>query len=330
MNKRLLAIPLVIALCTFIVVNLAMEKWHYRLRTTQKLAGITAPSKANVVLVGNSLLDGYVDPKTFSEVAQSESEDLHVIDAALLGSGPPVQYLLFQQAEKSHPLKTVVIGFLDFQLTATNTNHPMDILGSSVIAFDKRVSVSDAADAYNFGMLDRLQFALIRSLPLFAYRGNAWKYVEVLRRKMSGMGMPPAREEFADLDMPNLADFDREAQTFAANPTHLNNPMERILQDAKTHGYNVILVLMPVSPSHVSKYYTRPSWIAYEAALKNFSRERGLSFVDGTSWFDRPEDFRDNLHLRVTPNRHLSESLANAVVQADRQPGAGMSAKQEP
>ena len=155
MNKRLLAVPLVIALCAFIVVNLAMEKWHNRLLTTQKLNRITAPSSANVVLVGNSLLDGYVDPKTFSEVAQSESKDLHVIDAALLGSGPPVQSLLFQQAEKSHPLKTVVIGFMDFQLTVTDTTHPMDILGSSVIVFDKRVSVSDAANAYNFGMLDR-------------------------------------------------------------------------------------------------------------------------------------------------------------------------------
>ena len=327
MNKRVLVIPLVIALCTFTVVNLAMEKWHNRLLTTQKLTRITAPSNANVVLVGNSLLDGYVDPKTFSEVAQSESEDLHVIDAALLGSGPPVQYLLFQQAEKSHPLKTVVIGFLDFQLTATNTNHPMDILGSSVIVFDKRVSVSDAANAYNFGTLDRLQFALIRALPIFAYRGNAWKYVEVLRRKMSGMGMPPTKEEFADLEIANLADFDREAQTFATNTTHLNDPMERILQDSKAHGYNVILVLMPVSPSHVSKYYTRPSWIAYEAALKSFSRERGLSFVDGTSWFDRPEDFKDKLHLRVTPNLRLTESLANAVVQADRQRSAELSPK---
>jgi hypothetical protein len=84
---------------------------------------------------------------------------------------------------------------------------------------------------------------------------------------------------------------------------------------------------MPVSPSHVSKYYTRPSWIAYEAALKSFSRERGLSFVDGTSWFDRPEDFKDKLHLRVTPNLHLTESLANAVVQADRQRSAELSPK---
>ena len=327
MNKRLLAVPLVIALCTFIVVNLAMEKWHNRLLTTQKLNRITAPSSANVVLVGNSLLDGYVDPKTFSEVAQSESKDLHVIDAALLGSGPPVQSLLFQQAEKSHPLKTVVIGFMDFQLTVTDTTHPMDILGSSVIVFDKRVSVSDAANAYNFGMLDRLQFALLRSLPILAYRGNAWKYVEVLRRKMSGMGMPPTKEEFADLEMANLAAFDREAQTFATNPAHLNNPMERILQDSKKHGYNVILVLMPVSPSHVAKYYTRPSWIAYEAALKNLSRERGLAFVDGTGWFNRPEDFKDKLHLRVTPNLHLTECLASAVVQSDSQRRAEISTK---
>jgi hypothetical protein len=327
MNNRLFAIPLLIALGAFIVVNLAMEKWHYRLHTTQKLAMISAPSKANLILVGNSLLDGYVDPEKFSEVARSESEDLHVIDAALLGSAPPVQDLLFQQAEKSHPLKTVVIGFLDFQLTASNTNHPMDIMGSSVIVFDKRISVSDAADAYSFGPLDRLQFAVIRSLPVLAYRGNAWKYVEMLRRKMSGMGMPPTKEEFAALEMENLADFDREAQTFAANPRRLNNPMERILQDSKSHGYNVILVLMPVSPSHISKYYTRPSWISYEAALRSFSRERGLTFVDGTSWFDRPEDFKDKLHLLVTPNLHLTECLASAVVQADSQRRADMSAK---
>jgi hypothetical protein len=203
----------------------------------------------------------------------------------------------------------------------------MEILGSSVVLFDKRIPAGDVASVYNYGLIDRLQFAAIRSLPLIAYRGSAWTYVELLRRQMSGMGMPPIKEDFAELETENLAEFDHQAEAFTASPGHLNNPMERILKDSKARGYNVILVLMPVSPSHVSKYYNRPSWMSYVGTLKTFSRERGLTFVDGTGWFHDPEDFKDKVHLRVEPNPHLTECLAKVIAEADHQRGIEVQAK---
>jgi hypothetical protein len=326
-RSKLLA-PLSVALGIFVLINLAMERWHHRLPTSIKLAKVESPSSATVLIVGNSLLDSYVDSQLFSKISRDDGEDLEEVDAALQGSPPPIHYLLFRRAESTHPVKTVVIGFMDFQLTAPTREHAIDILGSSVVAFDRRIPAAEVINAFGFDSLDQLEFNTIRDIPTIAYRQNAWKYVEILRRKLSAVGMPPEKETFAELEWSNLESYDLEAQTFAANPTHLNRPMELLLKDCRDHGYRVILILMPLSPDHLAKFYSRASWVAYKNALECFAEANGLQFVDGTSWFIRPQDFQDKVHLAEQPNLRLTEHIADVVNLANNREGKRRQASQ--
>lgn len=80
-----------------------MARWSKRLPARRKLEAVAKASDANVLLVGNSLLDGKIDPAVFQRTAVLASQDLLPLNAAFAAWQSPEQYLLFRESIK-HPL----------------------------------------------------------------------------------------------------------------------------------------------------------------------------------------------------------------------------------
>jgi hypothetical protein len=320
MTRKTFLISLLVTLSFFAVVNIAVGRWSSRLPMRIKLDAVARNSDANVLILGNSLLDGHIDPPAFQKAAGELSEQLLPVDAALGASQTPEQYLLFHEGIKQRQVRAIVIGFYDFQLTQPVPTNVSDLIGNRALAFDPRIEAGDAESIYHFDFGSRVRYRLFRSLPMLAYRGNAWKSVELLRRKLGNVGMP----EVATNELGRVSDFDAletkpsqfqiEAQQFADNPVRLNEPIERILQEGKERHCAVVFVLMPISPYHQATYYSLDSWKRYRGAIQVLAAQRRAGFIDASQWYSDPSDFADKLHLQRGTRSAFSVRLARAIV----------------
>jgi hypothetical protein len=320
MTRKAFLVSLLVTLSFLGVVNVAMGRWSSRLPMRIKLDAVASKSDANVLIIGNSLLDGQIDPPVFQKATGKLSEQLLPVDLALGASQTPEQYLLFHEAIKRRQVRAIVIGFYDFQLTQPVPTTVSDLIGNRALAFDPRIDAGDAESIYHFNFGDRVKYRLFRGLPMLAYRGNAWKSVELLRRKLGNVGMP----EVAANELGRVADFDAletkssefqaQAQQFAENPVRLNEPMERILQEAKERHCAVVFVLMPISPYHQATYYSLASWKRYQAAIQALATRHRAGFIDASQWYGDPSDFADRLHMQKGMRNAFSARLAQAML----------------
>jgi hypothetical protein len=209
-------------------------------------------------------------------------------------------------------------------LTHTERADVGDLVGNRALLFDDVIPPADARQVYPFSPLDEVKYRVFRVFPSFAYRANAWQYVEKLRRKLAAIGMP--REggsnefgriaDFNALESSSVSKFDSEAMSFVAHPDRLNPANELMLRQARDGGIPVIFLLMPISPYHQATFYRDPTWAAYLQALKSLVTSQGGNLVDGSAWFQGEDQFDDRLHLKLAEKEPLTEKIATIV--ADR------------
>jgi hypothetical protein len=152
-----------------------------------------------------------------------------------------------------------------------------------------------------------------------AYRASAWRNVEILRRKMASVGMPPVAtngmgrvEDFTALEADSTQQFDSQAQAFLANE-HFNASFEAVFAQARSSNMRVVLLAMPMSPYHLRRFYSRPLWSAYFSALKDLAASRGIQVIDASQWMPAETDFADHLHLSEKVVPEFSVRLAQAL-----------------
>ena len=315
MNARPLLPPVIATLLLLLAMQLAVGAWSRRLPYFHKLEAIRGAQNPNLLFVGNSLLDTRVDAPAI-EAASSHGLHLVPLDSALGATEPPDQLLLFNYSTQCHPgMRMMVLGIYDFQLTAPNHSRLSDLTGNRVLAIDHRFPVSEIAAVYGFDRFEQAEFEAMRVLPVVAYRTNAWKYTELLRRKMGSMGMPVVASnsmgqvnDFAALEANSVEDFDAQARAFLANPT-LNKSYESMFSQAQSTGMKIIVVVMPMSPSHRQTFYDRPLWSQYLSAVKALLQQRGIQVIDAGNWMPSQEDFVDHLHMSPSAARTFSFRL---------------------
>lgn len=303
MKSRPLLPPLIASLLLLLVMELAAGAWSRRLPYFHKLEEIRSAQNPNLLFVGNSLLDGRVDA---SAIEAASSPQLHLVplDSALGATEPPDQLLLFDYSSQCHPgIKTLILGIYDFQLTAPDHSQLSDLTGNRVLAVDRRFPASEVAAVYGFDRFQSAQFDAMRALPIVAYRTNVWKYTELLRRKMEAMGMPAVAtnsmgrvNDFAALEASSVESFDAQARAFLVNPA-LNQSYESMFDQARKDGMRVVVVLMPMSPSHRQTFYERPVWPQYKSAVESLLQQRGIRIIDASNWMPSETDFVDHLHM---------------------------------
>ncbi len=305
MTKREFLTAACVVLLCFVAANIAMALWSTHLRPIQKLDTIEKARKANVVLLGNSLMEFAVEPGAFDRAARQQSRNLTAVNAALRGTGSDEHYLLFRDAMRNSPIDTVIIGFFDFQCTARERIRVSGISGSAVFAFDSRVPIQDVERAYELPLLESLQLRLFRLLPLIAYRSVVWESVARLRARRSDSSNYQTVFEMV---------FNEQARYFGQIPAHFNPSMEKIVHEAKARGCRIVFVLMPVSPRHVTASYRQPRWSAYITSLRRLIGERRFGFIDASEWFPSQTLFMDSVHMSHDGSLLFSPALARAVI----------------
>ena len=297
-----------------LAINLAFIPWRERLPDRKKIIEIQDASSPNTVLIGSSIVGHHFNQDLVNKGLGAQHSPVKLVDTALGGCEAQEQSLLMQYALHEHPtVDTAIVGMRDFQLTEDRHEHPKDLTGNRTVAVDLPLSLGDVADAYQFSPIDRMEFELLRLIPMFAYRQNVWKNVELLRRSMEQIGMPHKAEngwgraeDFAALaDIP-IGTFDKLAQQFAEEPTHFNHSYEDIFHESAQRHMKVIVVLMPLPQEHRARYYARSSWVDYVAKLRKLCVSRGYTVIDASDWLNDSTFFADSIHMSQAGNDAFS------------------------
>jgi hypothetical protein len=308
--------------------NLLVGVWSHRLFYYKKLEAIRTAQNPSLLFLGNSLLDTTVDEAALVEAARNPQ--LKPLNAALGGAQPPEHRLLCEYALRTQPsIRTLIVGFYDFQLTESDHTHVSDLVGNRMVGMDRRFPLAEVASAYGFGPLDDLEIEALRLLPMVANRGNAvayldtmrrWRFVEQLRRSMESMSMlhvvPDGILDADGLPVIESADsdsFDVSARSFSDRPDRFNPSYEAIFNDARDAGVNAVILVMPISPFHRATYYSRSSWKDYLAALERLAARRNIRVIDASDWQPQPEDFEDHVHMSRPGGHRFSILLGNEL-----------------
>lgn len=312
---------LVTAAGMLVALNVAIAALSHRLPYRLKLDAISKAPSPNLLFVGNSLLDHHLDENALVGAATAKGSHFVSLNAALGASEPPEQRLLFQYAEQQHPeITTLVVGFYDFQLTADKHFDAGDLSGNRMVGIDHRFPVPEVVQAYSFDARNQAELALMRAVPMAANRASAWKNVELLRRSMASIGMPTVAtnsmgrvEDFSALEAGSAQIFDAQAQAFLADPRHFNASYEAIFAQARKANMRVVLVAMPMSPTHLATYYARPLWSQYLQAFNQLAATDNIQVIDASRWFPGENDFADHLHMTMEAAHVFSLRLGSEL-----------------
>ena len=304
MTSRPLLPSVIAALLLLLTANVFMAVWRQRLPYYRKLEYIREAQDANLFFIGNSLLDGRVDALEIEQAGAQRGVRLAPLNGALGATQPPEHLLLFDYSTRCHPgMRMLVLGVFDFQLSGLDLARPADLIGNRVLGVDSRFTFSEVVSVYRFGPLQQAEFEGMRVFPMIAYRTNAWKDTELLRRKMETMGMPQERSngmgkvnDFNELEAGSVESFDAQAGTFLAHPA-FNASYETMFGKARRAGMKAVIVVMPMSPAHRQRYYARPAWLEYLQGVRILAKDGGIEVIDASGWMPAESDFVDRVHM---------------------------------
>jgi hypothetical protein len=319
MKNRALFPALIAAVLTLAALNLLMGRYSHRLPYFRLLEEIRTAQDPNLLFLGNSLLAGHVDEQAFEDSAAACH--FKPLNAALGASLPPEHRLLFHYAvERNKDIHTLVVGMYDFQLTSHDKTKVADLVGNRMVGIDKRFPSGEVISAYGFGPFQSLQLHVLRNLPIAANRASVWKQVEILRRSLGTMGMPPEKtnsmgrvSDFAALESASVDLFDADAKVFVEKPDEFNASYEAIFRRARQLGIRVVIVVMPMTPRHRAIFYDRPLWHTYLGALNKLADQRAIRMIDASDWIPSQQEFADNLHMAPEGVHQFSVRLAKAM-----------------
>jgi len=80
----------------------------------------------------------------------------------------------------------------------------------------------------------------------------------------------------------------------------------------------IVLVVMPMSPDHRSRFYARPSWKEYLGKLRELSQQRGFSVIDAEDWMPEADEFSDALHMTMPAASEFSYRVGEQLAQLFR------------
>jgi hypothetical protein len=329
--KRPRLTVLLIGALLLTALNLLVGVWSHRLFYYKKLEIIRTAQDPNLLFVGNSLLDQTVDEAALAQAGREAR--LKPLNGALGGTRPPEQRLLFEYAVRTHPeIRTLVVGFYDFQITEPDRTQVADLVGNRMVGIDRRFPISEVSSVYGFGPLDTMEIEALRLLPMAANRGNAlayvemmrrWRYVEQLRRSMESMGMLHVdldRNAGADgipvIESADVDKFDASARSFIEHPDRFNTSYDAIFDEASSTGMSVVILVAPMSPYHRIAYYSRPIWREYVKALANLAARRNIRFIDASDWQPLQGDFDDHVHMSREGGHRFSVLLGTELSRA--------------
>ena len=327
MRPRSFFISALIAAILFGVLNLAVAVLGNNTIPRQIARRIEQTPGLNCLALGNSLMQAGFDAAIFQAACRSRRGNVIALNAGL-GSSYPVEHLLLLRRafQKRAGLDCVMYGFFDFQLMQPPQTSLHELIGNRAMLYYFEPDV--AARYYQWPPGDRLAFHITRFFPAIEERGAVWAKVEMLRRRFSGLGMPAQQnnqfgrtQDFALLEADSPAQFARECDQAVAARRELSQPVLDMIRLTREHGARMVMIEMPMSPTHIERYYSTPSWQHYRAYLKELLAAHGADLVSAGDWVPEDRLFADHLHLSPEGSIVFSRRLALVVGQVSDLPG---------
>ncbi len=286
----------------------------------QVLRKLSAPGRVDVLGFGNSLMAAALAPSAFESGAQEVGAPLRARNAGMGGTAPVHSLVMLRATLASHPeIKTAIWGFMDCTATVQDPGNWREFLGNQTLLFYTETATAARHLAPNRPW-EQWLIRLLGHLPLFRERSILWGKVEIQRRRLGELGLPPVEhgefgreEDFKAMEADNSSKFLGVLREEMARPFRLNDPMEECIDLCHSNQIRLVFVEMPMTPEHCSRFYAMPEWSQYRSRLRTYLAQRGVEYVDAHDWFPNDLDFRERLHLKSTAADAFSRRLAKLI-----------------
>jgi len=95
----------------------------------------------------------------------------------------------------------------------------------------------------------------------------------------------------------------------------LSAPVQAMLQQAREHGVIVIVVEMPVHPSHMTRFYALPVWDEFRTGTRLAVERAGATYLNASAWIPSAGLFSDRVHLSEEGATEFSRMLAAYLIR---------------
>ena len=319
MKKRLF-IPVAMVLAILAVYNVLI---YFAARKTQRQHLLSAidhlPPSTKCLFLGNSLMEAGGDTGAFQSAWPQNSASPVTVNLGLGATTPVEHYLILKRAFSRAPqIKCVIYGFFDDQLNAATTGNWDDLIGNRAFSY---YFPRDAASFYDpHSHLAAYQMEMIEHVPMLAERSSLWDKVELFRRRLDQIGMPPQKVnrfgrvgDFNALEAKDVPSFTRRCDAIIQARKTFSPPVQAMIDLAREHGAKFYLVEMPMSPRHRQTFYSLPVWTETRAYLQSLAEREHVTYITASDWVPSGANFEDTVHLNEQGARAFSERLGSVM-----------------
>jgi hypothetical protein len=309
MRRRDWAVQVAVALAVLVAANVAILRMASNSVPRQLLRKAEQAERATDLFLGNSTMAAGLDEAAFAAGAPGR----RALNLGMGSSSSVEHYLIFRQQGK-HVGSAVYYGFLDRQLTDDPVGGWDTLVGNRAMAYYLEPDVAFPFFERGSPLRGRA-LRLVGWVPALVERYAIWAKVELMRRHLGEIGMPPKAtgqfgrlEDFALLEE-DPATFEHRCEQATARRVPLAGPVAALLQLARERGSKAYVVEMPMPPGHRRFYYQSPAWQAYREHVKALVRDAGAIYVPAADWIGE-DGFADHLHLDAEGARDFSRRLS--------------------
>ena len=159
---------------------------------------------------------------------------------------------------------------------------------------------------------------------MIAERSSAWSKIELLRRSIEEVGMPPKKtnrygrvEDFGALEASDIQSFNARCYEVLKAQSGFSAPVQAIVRLAREHGAQIVFVEMPMPSKHRNTFYSSPAWTRVRQHLRELAVTQGAAYVSASDWVKDDDQFEDATHLNETGAKTFSGRLASAIAQIE-------------
>jgi hypothetical protein len=321
MHRKSFFVSALVATALFALLNLAVLAAARNTIPRQIARNIERTPGLNCLALGGSLVQSGFDASVFDAGLFDAGHAGVIALNAGLGSSYPVEHLLLLRHgfQKRSGLTCAMYGFCDLQLMEPPRTSLHELIGNRAMLYYFEPAV--AASYYGWPLGDRLTFHLTRLFPAIEERGIIWAKLEKFRRRLGALGLPAQEtnqfgrvQDFALMEPPSVERFARECEQAVEARRDLSRPILDMIRLSREHGARMTMIEMPMSASHVERYYRTPAWQHYRSYLQNLLASHGADYVNASDWVQDDRLFADHLHLSPQGSVVFSQKLAAAAL----------------
>ncbi|HWD92001.1 MAG TPA: SGNH/GDSL hydrolase family protein [Verrucomicrobiae bacterium] len=321
MKKRLF-ISVGIALAILLAYNIVIAMVAKKTQRRHLLAAIEhLPPATDCIFLGNSLMEAGGDATVFQASWPQTNASPSAVNLALGATTPVEHYLILKQAFRQPVhIKYVIYGFFDDQLNAAPDGKWEDLIGNRAFSY---YFPREAAEFYTpHSRIGEWRLEATERIPMVAERSSLWDRVELLRRRLDEIGMPPQKVnrfgrvgDFNALEAKDVPSFTQRCEAILHGQKGFSAPIQAMIDMAHQHGAEFFFVEMPMSPRHRETFYSLPVWREMRAHLQALASRQNTTYIMASDWVPEGTNFEDTVHLNEQGARCFSARLATALSQ---------------